>query len=207
MKIIDISMKISQGMVVYEGDPPVRIEQVQNIPEDGVAVSKIRMGLHTGTHVDAPAHYIEGGETIDEVSPGSLVGDALVCDLTFVEGEIGRRDLEKFDIRENSIVLLKTRNSCLLKRKRFSRKFVCLGRDGADYLAEKNVKAVGIDYLSIEKFGHGRDCVHKKLLSNRILIIEGLDLENAGPGAYKIVCLPLRVKGGEAAPARCILIE
>ncbi len=207
MEIIDISMKISGDMITYEGDPRVTVEWVKNIREDGVVVSRICMGLHTGTHVDAPAHYLEDGNSIEDIDLKSLIGRAHVCDLTAIEGEIIESHLSNCDIREGEIILLKTGNSRLLRNKNFSGEFVHLSEDAADYLVERKIKAVGIDYLSIEKFNSGNSYVHRKLLSNNIPVIEGIDLNYVKPGVYTLFCLPLKVEGGEAAPARCILIK
>lgn len=207
MKIIDISMKISGGMITYEGDPKVKIEEMKNISEDGVVVSRICMGLHSGTHVDAPAHYLKIGESIDNINLDSLIGRAKVCDLTHVSDFIKDYDLEKCNVKKGEILLLKTRNSELLKRKEFSTDFVYLNEDAADYLLAQEIKAVGVDYLSVEKFNSEYNYVHKKFLSNKIPIIEGLDLGNVEPGIYKLFCLPLKIMGGEAAPSRCILIK
>ena len=200
-------MKISDKMITYEGDPKVKIKEMKNISEDGVVVSKICMGLHSGTHIDAPAHYLKEGESIDNINLESLIGKAMVFDLTFVKDKIDISYLKKYKIRENEIILLKTRNSKLLKRKSFSRNFVYLSEDAADYLIRGKIKAVGIDYLSIEKFKSKENYVHKQLLSNHIPIIEGLDLEHAEEGMYTIFCVPLKIMGREAAPARCILIK
>lgn len=207
MRIIDISMPISEDMILFEGDPKVKITSVENFPKDSVKLSKIQMGLHSGTHIESPAHFLEKGKSIDEIGLKTSIGNARVCDMTSVRESINIADLKKCKIRRGEIVLLKTRNSKLIKRKRFSRKFVYLSDEGADYLVQKKVRVVGIDYLSIEKFGSKDGYVHKRLLSNAIPIIEGVNLEAVKAGTYTLFCLPLKVTGVEAAPARCILIE
>lgn len=200
-------MVLSDDTVTYEGDPKVTLNTLKTVRKDGVMLSKIAMSLHSGTHVDAPAHYIKNGKTVDRMEPDSLIGRAMVIDLTKVEDSIGKADLEERGIRKGDVVLLKTKNSRLLALKRFSRSFVHLSENSADYLIERKIKAVGIDYLSIEKFGPKENKVHKKLLSNNIPIIEGLNLEHVKPGAYTLVCLPLKIKNGEAAPTRCVLLR
>jgi arylformamidase len=206
MKIIDISMPIYNGMPVYPGDPKVDIRKIKTFQKDGVIVSKIAMGLHTGTHIDAPLHYFPGGKTISEIPLESLTGEALVCDLSSVSECIKAKDLEKFSIEEGDIVFLKTGNS-RINRKKFSKRYVYLDSEGADYLIEKRIKAVGIDCLSIEKFDSGDAVVHKKLLRKDMLIIEGLVLGHVSGGRYLTHCAPLKIKGAEAGPARCVLVQ
>jgi arylformamidase len=207
MEIIDISMRLSEGMLSYEGDPKLKLCVFKSFSKDRVMVSKISMGLHSGTHVDAPLHYLKKGEPIDRVNLNSLIGKTRVLDLSSIKDEIAQSDLEKSRIKKGEILLLKTGNSRLIEKKQFSRKFVHLGSDAADYLAGKKIKAVGIDYLSIEKFKSKDGYVHRKLLSNRIPIIEGLDLRKVRPGGYTLICLPLRIMNAESAPARCVLIR
>ena len=207
LEIIDISVAIYEEMITYEGDPKTVTQKVKNLPEDGVTVSQITMGLHSGTHVDSPAHYFEDGKTIDNLNLNSFIGEAKVYDFTYINESIKQSDLEKIDIRNSEILLFKTKNSDLYKKYSFSKNFVYLDESGADYLIEKKIKAVGIDYLSIEKFESDTNYVHKRLLSNKIPIIEGLNLIHVKPGNYTLFCLPLKVLGGEAAPARCILIR
>jgi arylformamidase len=206
MKIIDISMPVYNGMIVYPGDPKVDIQKEKTFQKDGVLVSKIEMGLHTGTHIDAPLHYLPDGKTIDQVPLESLTGNALVCDLSSVKDCIKAKDLEKFLIDKGDIVFLKTWNS-RINRKKFSKKYVYLDSEGAGYLIEKKVKAVGIDCLSIEKFASSEAVVHKKLLRKEIPIIEGLVLWHVAGGRYLTHCAPLKIKGAEASPARCILVQ
>lgn len=207
MKIIDISMELSDETVTYEGDQGIKFEIVKNFPQSRVMLSKVDMGLHSGTHVDSPAHFLDGGKKLDEMPLESLIGKARVCDLTDATESVGASELKGCKIEEGEIVLLKTKNSELLDDKKFHREFVHLTDDGADYLVDNKIKAVGIDYLSIDKFKSETGYVHKSLLSKDILIIEGLDLRSVQAGTYTLYCLPLRIKSREAAPARCILID
>lgn len=207
MKIIDISMILSDETVTYEGDPDIKFETVKNFPQSRVMLSKVDMGLHSGTHVDSPAHFLKGGKKLDEMPLESLIGKARVCDLTDAKEFVGASELAGCNIEDGEIILIKTKNSELLDDKKFHRDFVHLADDGADYLVEKKVKAVGIDYLSVEKFKSETGYVHKTLLSKDILIIEGLSLGKVRAGTYTLYCLPLKIKGRESAPARCILID
>ncbi len=207
MKIIDISMELSSAMITYEGDPRVKMDVIKSFSKNGVLLSKISMGLHSGTHVDSGLHYLRNGESIDKIDLKSLVGKARVCDLISAKSSITVSDLKTCGMKKDEIILLKTRNSKLLGKKLFSRGFVHLSENAADYLVGKRIKAVGIDYLSVEKFRSRENYVHKKLLSCKIPIIEGLDLRKVEPGEYVFYCLPLKIKGGEASPARCILIR
>jgi arylformamidase len=206
MKIFDISMPVYSGMVVYPGDPDVSIRKNKTFRKDSVLVSNIAMGLHTGTHIDAPLHYLPEGKAIDEIPLESLTGNALVCDLSSVNDCIRATNLQKFLIEKGDIVFLKTKNSAN-KGKKFSKKYVYLDETGADYLIEKKVKAVGIDCLSIEKFSSGDAIVHKKLLGKEIPIIEGLVLGHVAAGRYLTHCAPLKIMGAEASPARCVLVQ
>jgi arylformamidase len=175
MKIIDITRAISDRMAVYPGDPKVRITSVKSLKTDGYRLSEISMGLHTGTHIDAPAHFLEKGETIDGIRP--IIGSARVID-----GKIPPRLLAK-----GEVLLIKGRKS--------------ISMGDAEIIIKGGALAIGIDSLSIGSHG-----VHEKLLSKGILIIEGLELGKAKVGRYQIICLPMRILGAEAAPARCILV-
>jgi arylformamidase len=205
MEIFDISVGLSEDMVVYPGDPKVRLRKISSIKEDGVAVSELTFGLHSGTHIDAPSHYLSGGKSIDKLP--LIVGAAKVCDLSKVEEEISVCDLSVLDVSAGDIVLFKTKNSLLWTKKKFFGDYVSLSALGAEYLVRKKVAAVGIDYLSVEAADSLEGSVHKILLANDIPIIEGLDLGGIEPGNYTLFCLPLKVVGGEAAPARCILVQ
>lgn len=205
MKIIDISMPVSEDTIAYPGDPRVSVKKIKTFQKDGVQVSRITMGLHTGTHIDAPLHYIPGGKTIEQIPLKSLIGQAIVCDLTNAGDTVSTRDLKKYRISAGDIVFLKTANSGQDKKKH-SKNQAILDEDGADYLIEKKIKAVGIDNLSIERTDP-RAPVHKKLLKKGIPIIEGLVLGHVSGGRYLTHCAPLKISGAEASPARCVLVK
>jgi len=192
-------------MVVYEGDPGVEIAPRLEIARGDTAnVSLLSMGSHTGTHVDAPAHFIEGGATVEALPLDSLIGPALVAEVG-CERLIGRRDLEPLPLDDQSRLLLKTRNSALWAAGDFSRDFVALDLEGARYLTERGLRLIGIDYLSIEAFHSPGHPVHRHLLGAGVVILEGLDLGRVAPGVYELVCLPLPVRGIDGAPCRAVL--
>ena len=207
MKLIDVSVPIHDAMTVYRGNPAVRIRPVMTLPRDGVHVSEICLGSHTGTHVDAPGHFITGGKGIDRIDPRRFFGWALVADLGRVKGGISAADLAKARIpRGSRRVLLRTSNSRLWHPARpFRTDFVYLAPDGADWLVERDVLLVGIDYLSIEGYGVSGAPTHKRLLGAGIPILEGLDLFKIQPGRWQMAAFPLRIKDGDAGLTRAVL--
>jgi arylformamidase len=162
------------------------------------------LGTHAGTHVDAPFHFIEGGATVDQLALEILIGKVRVVDLVGKDS-VERADLEALDLREDLRVLIKTRNSGLLRQKSFQEDYVWLSADAATYLAQVGIKLVGFDYLSIEKLGSRDYAAHKALLEAGVVIVEGLDLSEVEPGEYDMVCLPLRIAGADGSPARVVL--
>lgn len=205
MTVIDISLPIHSRMVVYEGDPGVEVAPRLEIARGDTAnVSLLSMGSHTGTHVDAPAHFIEGGATVEALPLDVLIGPALVAEVTSAP-VIGRRDLEALPLEGVSRLLLKTHNSLLWARGAFTRDFVALELAGARYLTERGLRLIGIDYLSIEPFHSPGHPVHRHLLGAGVVILEGLDLARVTPGTYELVCLPLPARGIDGAPCRAVL--
>ena len=205
MKIYDISWPISNDTTEYKNKKTVAFEQLKDFDKDGVRESKICLGTHTGTHIDAPAHFLKDGKTVDEISLDRLIGRSQVLDLTTVIEKITADDLEKFELHEGEIILLKTANSAQSITDPFQTNFIYLDASGARYLADKKVKAVGIDYLGIER-GDPEHTTHTTLMHADIVIIEGLRLSHVQAGEYFFVCLPLDLIGLEAAPARAILM-
>jgi len=200
-------MPLHEEVIVYPGNPDYSLTRIKSIPEDSSNLSQIMMGLHTGTHVDAPLHVRNKGKSIDSTPLEHFYGDCQVLDLTgvpFGEG-ITKSHLEDFEIK-TSIILLKTVNSGT-GFKEFKKDFVFLTEDGAEYLVSKGVTTVGIDYLSIQKFHTGYCASHCVLLDQCVSIFEGLDLSGVKQGFYTFAGFPLLIKGGEAAPARAVLIE
>ncbi len=203
MKIHDISVGLHNGMQAFPGDPAPKITRMLSMPKDPANVSMMCMGTHTGTHVDPPIHFVEGGYTVDQIPLEHLYGISEVVDLTGVKTEIKKEDIEHVS---SKIILFKTRSSQLWNYSEFNKDYVYLGEDAARWVGENRVKTVGIDYLSIASFDAGA-AVHKILLGGGVTIIEGLDLRNIKPGKYTLACLPLKIVAGDGAPARAILIE
>ncbi|WP_026487015.1 cyclase family protein [Caldanaerobius polysaccharolyticus] len=205
MIVHDVSVPIFMGMHVFAGDPAPEIKRVKSIEENGANVSVISMGTHTGTHVDPPFHFVQSGNTVDELDLSLLMGEAKVFEV-YGTLKIQPEHLKNLDIQKGDMVLFKTDNAKRWKQPQFQKEFTSLGLEGAQYLVEKGVKAVGIDYLSIEEY-HGGGRVHRLLLGNGVVVVEGLYLNDVNPGKYKFICLPLKIKGGDGSPARAILIE
>jgi arylformamidase len=198
----DISVPIHSGMHVYDGNPGFRLELVSSIAAGASAnVSRLDLGVHTGTHVDAPVHFIDGGPGTESLDLETLIGPAYVADATAVSGDLDAEALGSVQFPSDvTRILYKTPNSWLWSRDKFSRDFVRLTGSGARFLIERGVRLVGIDYLSI---GDGE--AHQVLLSARVIALEGLDLREVDPGKYELICLPLRLDGSDGAPARAIL--
>ncbi len=206
-RIYDLSLPIADGGMVYPGNPPTRITAQQAIAAgNGANVSAVSLGSHTGTHVDAPRHFIDDGVPIDEVPLDRFIGPALLVDFPDDVTAIGAEHLRAHELGGHTRVLLKTRNSALLARREFAPDYTYLAPDGAEYLVERGVQLVGIDYLSIEQFHSGHHRTHLTLLERAVVIVEGLALRDVPPGEYQLVCLPLRIAGIDAAPARAVLI-
>ena len=205
MALIDISLPIREGMIVYEGDPGISIGSSASLERgDPANVSALNFGTHTGTHMDAPLHFIAGAPGIDTVSLDVLIGPALVVEVD-ADKLIEPKHLTDPRIASQQRLLLKTKNSTLWDRKSFAREYIGLSLDGARFLVDRGVKLVGIDYLSIEAYGVTGHPVHKTLLGAGVVILEGLDFRKVTPGVYELYALPLRIAGGDGAPCRAIL--
>ena len=205
MKIYDVTVPLSKELVIYPGDPPVRIERksVINKNDSKYNVSRISFGTHTGTHIDPPFHFIEDGITVDNLPLEMLIGRARVVEVT--APRIDETVLEEFDFTADVRVLFKTRNSYLWSKKTFVEDFVYITPGAARALVNEGIKVVGLDYLSVEKFDAKEPETHLTLLRGGTLIIEGLDLREVEPGDYELICLPLKIKDGDGAPARVVL--
>lgn len=210
MAIYDVSVPIMESMVVWPGDPQPVIELISNRDQGAVAnVRRISMSTHSGTHVDAPDHFVEGGASVDQIALKRLVGP---CQVLAVEdvNVITAKDLAAVWPKANPRrILLKTKNSQrqLIRDKVFHRDFVALSADGAEFLVAQEVLTVGIDYYSIEPFETPGHPTHMTLLSRDVLVIEGVDLSTVKPGSYRLSCLPLRIVGADGSPARVLLEE
>ena len=201
-KLHDISVPINAGMHVYDGNPGFRLELVSAIAAGAQAnVSRLDLGVHSGTHVDAPLHFIDGGAGTESLELETLIGPAYVIDATAVSGYLDAEAIGSLAFpTDPTRILFKTSNSRLWSRGSFSRDFVRLTGSGARFLIEKGVRLVGIDYLSI-----GDAEAHQELLAARVIALEGLDLREVESGKYELICLPLRLEGSDGAPARAIL--
>jgi len=207
MTIIDVSIPLRDAMTVYRGNPPVRIRSAMTLRKDGVNLSELCLGSHTGTHVDAPSHFIRNGAGVDRLDLERFIGPAWVADLRRVKGGISAEDLKKARIpRGSRRVLLHTGNSRWWHPARaFRTDFVYLAADGADWLVKRGVDLVGIDYLSIEGYGVPGAPTHKRLLGAGIPILEGLDLFRLRAGRWQMAALPLRIVNGDAGLTRAVL--
>jgi arylformamidase len=205
MKIYDVTVPISSKLPVYPGDPGIDLDQVFSLAKgDPANVTRINMGSHTGTHVDAPYHFVETGQKLDELKLEIFTGRTHVLEVT--APVITESVLSEFDFTDKTRVLFKTRNSYLWDRgPEFIKEYVYIEPRAAELLVKEGIKLVGIDYLSVEKFGSTTFETHLKLLTNGIAIVEGLNLRDVEPGDYEMICLPLRMTNGDGAPARVIL--
>jgi arylformamidase len=201
--IHDISVPIRADMPIYEGNPGVELERASAIADgDPANVSKLIFGVHTGTHVDAPLHFIDGAPGAEGIPLGALVGPAVVVDATGLD-RLGEAELQGLEIPEGAErVLLKTRNSELWNRNDFTRDFLRLDGSSARFVVARGIRTIGIDYLSI-----GDREAHRELLGAGVVPVEGLDLRKIEPGEYTFICLPLDVVGSDGGPARAILID
>lgn len=203
---IDISVPLKDAMVHWPGDPPVSIKRVKNIEQGDTAnLSVISMGVHSGTHVDAPLHFIKEGKGVDDIPLDTVIGRARVIEIRDPES-VKPEELAGHHIRRGERILFKTRNSSRVWQKdEFVADYVFISNDAVDFLVDRGVRLIGIDYLSVSSFKHGESYVHKTLLGGGIWIIEGLNLSEVTPGKYDLICLPLRIVAGDGAPARAIL--
>jgi arylformamidase len=206
-RVIDISVPNGPGQHVYPGDPEPSIDAVRRIVNgDPCNLSLLHMGSHTGTHVDAPYHFLKDGPRLGQVALDRMVGPCVVADLR------GRRAIDAdavhgLDVRRGEILVCLTDNSAKWAAPAFQRDFVYVTKDGGDALLERGVHALGMDYLSIEEFGSPDFPVHHALLGAGVFVIEGLDLHAVSPGRYHLVCLPLKFPELDGAPARAVLME
>ena len=204
--IYDISMPLRDGMPGYGGTSPFRRVVTRDLRRgDSCNEARLEMSAHDGTHVDAPLHFVDGGGAVDAIPPEVLVGPARVLHFPAAD-RIDRTDLERHAWDGVARVLFRTRNSDRWKRGvGFEPGYVYLTGDGAKFLVERRVKLVGTDGLGIEKYHSGDHPTHKALLGAGIVVVEGLCLADVPPGDYTLVCAPLKVAGGDGAPARVFL--
>ncbi|MBP7735708.1 MAG: cyclase family protein [Spirochaetes bacterium] len=210
MKFYDITVPILNTMPVWPGDPPVIVERTKSISKgNSCNLTSLAMGVHCGTHIDAPLHFMDRGRAVDDIPLDVLNGPCRVVGID-AKSLIEKKHIENLGLGGYKRILFKTANSELWKNNTaaFYEGFTALGLSAAEYLAELGVSLVGIDYLSIESFHAEKEHpVHKMLLKNNIVILESVDLSGVQPAEYELVCLPLRITGAEGAPVRAVLYE
>jgi len=206
-EIIDISVPLSPGMPVWPGDGDFRIVPVKRMAKgDKNNLSRLDCGIHTGTHVDAPWHFLEEGSTAEQLPLDVMVGDALVAYLPEVDA-ITAETLARLTLPTGTTrLLLRTRNSELWETgvTEFRKDFAALTSDAAQWLVDQGIRLIGMDYLSVHRYGD-KAPTHQILLRAGIVIVEGLNLAGVEPGKYELICLPLRLSGADGAPARAVL--
>lgn len=199
--IHDVSVPLRTGMVIYPGDPPLSLTRVQSLAAGDTAnVSHLELGVHTGTHVDAPLHFVDGAPAVEALALDVLVGPAEVIEVAG-SGDIGADALDSVG-DDTQRVLFKTRNSAAWAGEEYYEDFASISVEAAERLIGEGVRLVGVDYLSV-----GGVATHETLLKAGVIAVEGLDLRAIEPGRYTLVCLPLKLMGADGAPARAILID
>jgi len=193
-------------MVHWPGDSSVIIRRVRDMERgEGANLSRIAMGVHSGTHIDAPLHFVRHGEVIDRLPLETVVGRARVIEIEDAVS-IKPGELERHHIRRGERILFKTKNSShVWQADEFVEDFVAVSNEAAVYLVKRGVRLIGVDYMSVGSYKRGGADVHRTLLSAGIWLIEGLDLSAVTAGKFDLICLPLRLAGAEGAPARAIL--
>ncbi len=208
MKIYDLTLPISPSLVVWPGDPPIKITQPLHLDRGDICtLSRINMGAHTGTHLDAPAHFIPDGAGVETLALRTLMGPALVIETLDVE-MVTAVTLAALNIPANTErLLIKTSNSARWAggETGFHESYVAITASGAQWLVEHGIKLVGVDYLSVAPFTELVEC-HQILLGAGVIPVEGLNLHNIAPGHYQLVCLPILIQGCDGAPCRAVLI-
>jgi len=205
----DISVLLGEESIDYPGDTPYSRERLCTIRDGGAyELSRLVMSSHSGTHIDFPGHFIADGKTLDQYHIRTFMLAAQVVEIEDPE-LIGPAELKHLDIKQNGALLFKTENSRsgLCTTGTFSAGYVYLSADAAAFCVQKKVGLIGLDYITIEKFGDETFPAHRTILGNDIPILEGIHLKDVGPGKYTLICLPLKIKGGEASPVRAVLMR
>lgn len=196
-------------MHFWEGDPEPRISRLEDHERgDAWTTTHLSFAAHIGTHVDAPLHRLRGGNTVDALALETLVGRAYVADMTDVALEIGAHELAARGIPQDvKRLLFKTRNGALWGREGFQKDFVALNEQGAQWVVERGIQLVGMDYLGADIFLTDAAPAHDVLLKAGVVIVEGMLLKDVAAGWYTLICLPIKVQGADGAPARAILVD
>lgn len=205
--LIDISFPYYDDMAIYPNNPRYFCYKVSDLQNgDSCNVSRIELGTHTGTHLDAPSHFMQNGMTIDQIPLDRINGKARVL---YIEDDVITKDcLSRYSIEEEEIIIFRTSNSNMFEGSKVLESYVTLDYEGAQYLTHKKVKMIGIDYMTIERPKALREqgkSVHHILLGAGIPILEALDLRNVDEGEYKLMCLPLKLSDADGSPVRAVL--
>jgi arylformamidase len=208
-QIYDISLTLGQQEAVYPGDPEFKQETVTSLADGGIAeVSEFSICAHCGTHLDLPAHFIQGARTMETYPPGDFILPARVVQIDDEEA-VTLRELESKKIEPGGAVLFKTTNSesGLVCSGSFSHRYVYLTPDAARFCVTRGVKLVGLDYYSVDLYGDSGYPTHHVLLNGNVMILEGINLAEVQEGDYTLIALPLKIKGAEASPVRAVLVR
>ncbi len=209
MTLYDISLTYTEDLPTWPGDPTIQLKQISSIEDGEMAnVTHLSMSAHSGTHVDAPDHFLGNGKTVESIPLELMIGPAAVIEIR-AEGTISAADLISAQIPEGTKrILLKTANSEVWAagNMEFQEVFLAPDKEAAKYLVELGIEVIGVDYLSVAPFTDPEP-THKTLLEAGVLIIEGLDLSGVEPGEYTLYCLPLKIGGADGAPARALLMD
>lgn len=202
-KYYDLSANISEGIVVFPGDPQYKAEEVCSLEKGSqFHLSEIHLGNHTGTHIDFPSHVIKGGKNSNDYPIESLIGQGLIIEVPSSESSITKDFVKKQPILANDFVFFQTSNSKRPKTATFTNNYVYIEPEAAEELLRKGVKIVGIDYISVDKYESEDLPVHKILLSNDVLIVEGLELNDVPVGRCIIYIMPIKINKMDGLPAR-----
>ncbi len=210
-RLIDVSLEVGPDLLVWPGNPGVTVTPSSRISQGGSSnVSEIRLGSHTGTHIDPPFHFLDDGATAEDLPLDVMMGETTVADLRGTPGPIGPDELAGLSLSGGvTRLLLRTDNSALWAAdpRAFPDDYVCLSPEGARWVVDQGVRLIGIDFLSIEARGAPGHPTHRTLLEADVVILEGLDLSGVEPGGYTLVCFPLKIVGGDGAPTRAVLLK
>lgn len=210
-RVIDVSLTIGPDLLTWPGDPAVEITPRSQIAKgDPANVSELRIGTHTGTHVDPPVHFVEGAAGIDRVPADVMVGDCVVADARGLRGPLGPGELDGLKIPTDATrVLIKSGNSEIWRHlpTAFPDEYVCLSAEGARWVVDAGIRLIGVDFLSVEQKGAPGHPAHMELLSNGVVIVEGVNLSEVEPGEYTLAVLPLKIADGDGGPARAVLLQ
>ncbi len=203
-KIIDISLPLNEKTIVYPGDPSLSMEKIKK--PSGSQLTKLSLGTHFGSHVDAPSHVFDFGKNINEMPLENFVGSCRVLDVRECQEAVTKEVLEKFNIASDERILLKTKNSDR-GYDEFYNDYVYLASDAAKYLADKNIKLIGVDYLSVKQKGSVDNTPHTAFLEKNIPILESINLANVEEGEYFLMAVPLALQDVDGSPVRAILLR